>query len=149
MVAADGARRIDLANRPVIVLPGFIGAGQVQLGTALSPEAAALFRTRPCLVDLELLLGPREGEGSRVSGFGPDAFIDEVAIEEIIQLVGGGRALGLESNVGVLQSEVDVAPGVLMGRGGKDVRSMEVKVADSPLCGLDRLIGACFFRAKV
>ena len=97
MVAGDRSRRIDLAHLPFGVLPGFVGAGQVELGAALSPEAAAFCRARPGLVYLKLLGRPREGEGCRFSGHGLSAVVVDVAEEEVVQRVGGSRALCIKN----------------------------------------------------
>lgn len=114
MVAGDGTARVDLAHLPIRVRPGLILAIQVEFGTALGPEAAALAGASPGLVNFELVGRAVESESSCVARHRLGAVVDKVAVEEVGQLVGHALALGLVRHVWVFQGEVDVAPGVLV-----------------------------------
>lgn len=86
VAARNGARRVRLALLPVRVFPSLILAVQREIGTALGLPAALLLDARPRLVDQELARGTRKGKGGYYSGRGLGAFVDKVAVEEVVEL---------------------------------------------------------------
>lgn len=102
MITGNGTERVGLAHLPIGVRARLIVANQVELGTALSPEAAALAGTGPSLVDLELVGRTVEGEGGCIAMHRLGAVVDEVAVEKVRQLVGITFAPGLVRQVWVL-----------------------------------------------
>lgn len=139
VTAGDGSGGVDLANLPVGVLPGLVLAVELELDTTLGRDATAFLEAVPGLVDAQVVAGAVKGEGGLVVVDRNVAVVDEVAVVEVRELVGGGAADRLVLQHWVGEGEVDVAPGVLVGGGGEGVAGVEVEVLNLPLADLGRL----------
>lgn len=104
----------------------------------------------PCLVHVQFATRPAESEGGGCRAAG-GAVVRAVepkgAVEEVGQLVACAMARcdGVWDG-GIGEVEVDVAPRVLMCRGGEEVRGVEVKVLDGPLKVVEGFVGTAWRR---
>jgi hypothetical protein len=133
-VAVHVARRVDLALRPVRVLPLTFLAREVQVDATFGLEERLLLGACPGLVDPQLARGPRVGEGGSPAGaiILNLAVVDDSTKEEFGELVGRGGADGAVVDGRVLEGEVDVAPGILMSGCGEDLGGVVVELCDLP-----------------
>lgn len=125
------------------VLVVLLIALELQVDASLGPELAAVIVTDPSLVDVEGARGAAVVESGKVPrAVRLRAVVVLETVEEVLKLVGLSAANGAVVAGRVLQSEVDVAPRILVSGSGECVGSMEVKVVDGPVGDLGGLVGA-------
>lgn len=142
MFTSNSPRRVELTHMPIRVLPILLLAMKTQLDSSLGLKPSLVARTMPGLVKSEVIIRPRKGECCVISLRPALALVDDISVEEVRELGRLRAADGLVVENGVVEGEVDIAPGVLVRGGGEDIRGVEVEVFDCPVLEVRGVLAA-------